>query len=331
MNLKFLVTAIATTAIFGAAISAGAQEFPLTLEHRFGTTLIEEKPTRVVSLSFAGHDNLLALGVKPVALRYWYGDDPFGVWPWAQEALGDHQPVVLEGELNIEQIAALAPDVIVGLASGITAEQYQLLSQIAPTVAAEAQYTDYSTPWPVLARTLGRVVGEDARAAQLVATIQDRIDATANSHPEWQGKSAVVAFFWEDAPGAYRSTDVRPQFLSELGFVTPQAIDDAGDSEAFYVTFSAEDPSALDTDLLLWVVSGDDLQGVKDMPLRKTLNAHLEGREVLADKLLAGAFSHGSLLSLPYVLDELIPLIEAAVDGDPATIVSSSQTGGLLD
>ena len=97
-----------------------ADPFPVTLTHKFGTTTIDTQPERVVSLGFAGIDNLLALGVKPVAVRYWYGDYPYAAWPWAQDALGDAQPVVLKGDLNIEQIAALQPDVIMAVSSGIT-------------------------------------------------------------------------------------------------------------------------------------------------------------------------------------------------------------------
>src|SRR5690606_6729085 len=110
------------------AVAAMADDFPVTLTHQFGTTTIATQPERAVSLGYSGIDNLLALGVKPVALRYWYGDYPYGVWPWAQDALGDAKPEVLKGDLNIEQIAALQPDVIMAVSSGITKEQYDLLS-----------------------------------------------------------------------------------------------------------------------------------------------------------------------------------------------------------
>jgi len=83
--------------------------------------------------------------------------------------------------------------------------------------------------------------------------------------------------------------------------------------------------------VLIWVVSGDALEGVIGMPLRKSMTSHIEGREILADEMLSAAFSHTSLLSLPHALNELLPLIELAADGDPATVVTSSQVGGLLD
>src|SRR5690349_15122229 len=132
-----VLAALAWLAAFAAP--AQAQDFPVTIEHMYGSTTITKAPERVVSLGFAGHDNILALGVHPIAVRYWYGDYPHGVWPWAEDALGGTEPVVLKGDINIEQIAALRPDLILAISSGITREQYDLLSQIAPTVASEAQ------------------------------------------------------------------------------------------------------------------------------------------------------------------------------------------------
>ncbi|MEM9439479.1 MAG: ABC transporter substrate-binding protein [Pseudomonadota bacterium] len=324
-----MITSALAVAILPFA--AEASDFPQTFEHRYGTTIIEQRPERVVSLSFSGHDDLLALGVTPVALRYWYGDFPRGVWPWAEDKLGDAEPVVLRGELDLEAIAALQPDAIVGLWSGITEDQYSLLSQIAPTVAAEAAYTDYGTPWHVRARTLGRVIGEAENADEFVGAIEARMDKIANDNPSWEGKTAAVAFHWSDAPGAYSSIDIRPLVLAELGFTTPDVINAAAaEGNGYSARFSKEDLSALDTDLLIWIVSGD-VENIRSLPLRKSLKAHKEGREVLADALLSGAFSHASLLSLPYVLDHLVPLIEVAMDGDPSTVVKSTKEAGLLD
>ena len=89
--------------------SAGGDEqaaaFPVTIEHKYGSSTIEAQPTRVVTVGFSDQDALLALGVIPVGIRDWYGDQPNAVWPWATEALGDAKPEVLSSsELNYEQI-----------------------------------------------------------------------------------------------------------------------------------------------------------------------------------------------------------------------------------
>lgn len=63
--------------------SAMANDFPLSIEHRFGTTVIESQPVRIATVDYAGTDNILALGFQPITSRYWFGDDKNGVWPWA--------------------------------------------------------------------------------------------------------------------------------------------------------------------------------------------------------------------------------------------------------
>ncbi|PCI87475.1 MAG: hypothetical protein COB24_06355 [Hyphomicrobiales bacterium] len=335
MQFRHLIFGAMASLISLTSISAVfASDFPQTFEHRYGTTIIDKKPIRVVTISYNGPDNLLALGVIPVAVRNWFDYD-YNTGPWAQEALGDAKPVVLKGDLSIEQIAALAPDVIVGMYSGISEEQYALLSQIAPVIAAEKQYTNYSTPWHVRAKTIGRVVGEAEKADAMVAALEQRIVDIAASHPEWKGKTAAVAHAGKMASGGgpivYRSIDPRPALIAQFGFVTPKKIDDLGAPEKFNAELSLEDLSPIDVDLLIWNIGDEEFDLVKNLTLRKTLNAHKQGRELVVDDVSSGALSYNSLLSLSYLFDALVPLIELAVDGDPATIVPTTKAAGLLD
>lgn len=306
-----------------------ADDFPVSFEHKFGTTTLEKKPERVVSLSFMNHDNLLALGVQPVAIRYWFGDHKYGVWPWAEALLTDEKPTVLKGEVNIEQLAALKPDVIEAMWSGISKEQYTLLSKIAPVVATLKGHEDYGTPWQTMALTTGKMVGKEARAKELVAAIENRTNAIRKAHPNWEGKTAVIAYHWGSAPGAYTSNDVRPQFLSGLGLTTPPIIDKGSKDDTFLSPVSIEDLSPLESDVLIWFGYQDNLKSIRKLALRKTLKSHIDGREIYAEPMLAAAFSHFSLLSLPYVLDTLVPEIESAIDGDPQTKVSTAVNAKL--
>ena len=147
--------------------------------------------------------------------------------------------------------------------------------------------------------------------------------AARAEHPEFEGQTAAVAFTFEELPGAYASSDARAQMLAELGFVTPPEFDElAGDQ--FYFTVSDENLATLDTDVIVWLVSDESgYAAVNDTALRPTLQAYAEGREIIADPLLSGAFSHASPLSMEYVLEELVPELALAVDGDPETVVPS--------
>lgn len=314
--------------IFLLPSSVLAEEFPVKIEHRFGISQIETLPKRVVSLSFIGHDFLLALGVKPYALRKWYGNEPYGVWPWAQEALGDAQPIVMQGEINIEQIAALKPDLIVGQWSGMTERDYALLSRIAPTIGPRKGYGNYGMPWQEMLRTMGLATGTLTKAEQIITDLETRFRKIRAAHPEWQGASSVMV--WSGQTGAFTRRDIRGQFLEALGFKVPDAVNALGTLENFYVLIPDEDLSPIDVDALVWIDSGGFASVLSRMPLRPTMRAFKEGREVYADPRLSGALSHSSPLSLTYALDRIVPLLEVAMDGDPATVVSSSRDAGIL-
>lgn len=307
-----------------ATPSSGAEEgaFPVTIETKYGEVTLEEEPERVVSVGFTEQDALLALGVVPVGIRDWYGEQPNAVWPWATDELGDATPTVLSAtEINYEAIAELDPDVIIGVSSGMTQEEYDTLSGIAPTIAQSGDVVDYGMPWRDAFRMVAAAVGRPAAAEDIIADIEGRYAAAREAHPEFDGASAAVAFYFDDQPGAYASVDGRSQVLTELGFAIPDEFDELA-GEQFFASFSLEQLELLDTDVLIWLASdGAALQETENIPGRTSLDAHTEGREVFTDVELTGAFSFNSPLSLPFVIDQLVPMLAAAVDGDPATTV----------
>ncbi|WP_119396277.1 iron-siderophore ABC transporter substrate-binding protein [Salinibius halmophilus] len=305
-------------AIAALAVSSLAAAFPITIEHKFGTTVIEEQPERVVSVDYNGADNILALGVQPVAIRYWYGDYEEVVWPWAHEVLTT-EPEILKGDLNFEQIANTNPDVIIAIWSGIDADAYEQLSKIAPVVAVPEGMGDYAMPWDQQALTVGKVLGKEAEAQAQIDAIKQQLAGYADQHPQWQGKTVAVGNRWNDNVGVYTSHDIRPLLMAEMGFTTPEAIDAAIDGNEFWVEFSMEDLSPMDADLLMWVTASNDFSNITEIPSHRFMNAVKEGREVFLGAEVTGAFSFASLLSLPHAIDAMVPMIEAALDGDPET------------
>lgn len=305
--------------------------FPVTITHKFGDVTIEAAPKRVVSIGFSDQDDLLALGITPVGIRDWYGEQPFATWPWAVEALGDAEPEVLpSGELNFEQIALLAPDLIVGVSSGMTVEDYDKLSQIAPTVAQTGDYVDYGMPWQERTTLIGQAVGQSEAADQLVSTIEERFSAVREANQDFQGATGAVAFFFNDQPGAYTTSDTRSRLMADLGFRIPADYDEIAGEGGFYASFSAEQIALLDVDTLVWLAGTDEeVAAIAASELRSGLRAAAEGREVFVDQELGGAFSFASPLSLNYLLDNLVPELIAAVDGDPTTPVPSAVMVGV--
>lgn len=288
-----------------------AQEFPLTIDHKFGQTVIEAQPERVASIDYNGADNLLALGIQPVMVRYWFGDHPRAVWPWA-DALLQGKPEILKGELNFEQIAATDPDVILALYSGITAEDYAKLSKIAPVVAIPEGVGDYELGWVDQALIAGRALGRESEAQAQVDAITARLASIAAAHPDWAGKTVTVGTAWTDKPNVYAPGDPRVQLLNQMGLQNNAALAALATPGTFYLELSEEQPEPFDSDLLLW----EGVPQTESMAFRSTLSAVTEGREVFMGPLMTGALAHTSLLSLPYALNVMEPLIADALDGD---------------
>ena len=138
----------------GAVASDGS----VTVKHAFGETKIPSPPKRVVSAGFNEQDDLLALGVVPIAVTDWFGSEPLGVWPWAQDKLGGAQPTLLSlaNGIQIDPIAALKPDLIVATNAGLDKDTYTKLSAIAPTIAQTGQDAFFE-PWMAQASAIGQV------------------------------------------------------------------------------------------------------------------------------------------------------------------------------
>ncbi|MEU6877305.1 iron-siderophore ABC transporter substrate-binding protein [Streptomyces sp. NPDC046712] len=121
--------AAAKTAAMGTDAKAG--QFPRTLTHALGTTEIKSAPKRVVVLDVGELDNVVSLGIKPVGYAPAEGDD--GIPTYLQKDAGSPKSVGTINNLNLEAIANLEPDLILG-SQLRAADKYDELSKIAPTV-----------------------------------------------------------------------------------------------------------------------------------------------------------------------------------------------------
>src|SRR5580693_5045194 len=173
----------------GAAGGSGS----VTITHVFGETNVPGPPRRVVSAGYTGQDDLLALGVVPIAVTNWFGDQPFGVWPWAQPKLGNAKPVVLnlDNGIQVQQIAGLKPDLIVATDAGLDQDTYQKLAAIAPTLA---QYDGdaFFEPWKDQAKAIGQAVFQSAQITSLINGVDKGFTAVADKNPKFKNKRAAL-------------------------------------------------------------------------------------------------------------------------------------------
>jgi iron complex transport system substrate-binding protein len=303
----------------GARTSA----FPVTIEHKYGSTTIESEPKRVVVVGLREQDALLALGVVPVATTEWYGDHPGAIFPWARDELGDAKPPEVLSQddgVEIEKVAAQRPDLILAIYSGLTRKEYESLSRLAPVVAQPKGKVDHGSSWQEETLSTGEAIGRAERARELVDETEALIEAAAAEHPEFKGQTAANV---SDYQGifVYGPQDVRTQMLEALGFTYPKELRAAFPNE-FGGQLSDEKVDALDVGALLWFADGDrSVKELKSQPVYSDLKVRKEGRDVFirADDRVYEATSFPSVLSMPTLLKELVPRLAAAADGDPAT------------
>ncbi|MFI6497776.1 ABC transporter substrate-binding protein [Nonomuraea typhae] len=176
-------------------------------------------------------------------------------------------------------------------------------------------------PWQELTEKVGTVVGKRAEAEALVKGVEDRFAQTKKDNPQFDGAGGLMASVY-DGYFVFRGQDPRNRMLASLGFKLPEDPDKVvGDK--FGATISRERLDMLDRDVLLWSVTGHakDVEGLRADDVYKNLGVAKEGREVfVVDGTEFGdAVSFITVLSLPYMLDRLVPMLQAALDGKPET------------
>ena len=308
--------------------------FPITIEHQYGTTTIASPPQRVVSIGYTEQDFLLAVGVTPVAVRYWYGDEADAVRPWAIDLVEGDAPIVLNmpyGSLNYEAILDLKPDLISAVTSGITQEEYDVLSQIAPTITQSGDYINFGMPWQEVMKMVGTAVGKGAEAEAIVAETESLFAAARANNPEFIGKTVAVSYYSQGVFGFYTSQDSRGRFFTDLGFVVPEELVQIA-GESFYANISLEQIKLIDQDLIA-VVNLQFVEGGRDTlesdVLFSQLDAVKESRVVYLDEQSENALGYSSPLSLSYALEAALPQL-TAIFGASTTAATSCEAGYRL-
>ncbi len=295
---------------------ADSAAFPVTVEHKYGSTTIEAEPKKVVTLGLSDQDAVLALGVKPVGAVDWFKEDPYGKWPWTKDLWGSNTPEIVgeRDEYNVEKIAALDPDLIIAQYSGMKKEQYDTLSKIAKVVAQPKGHEDYQAPWQVMTQQIGKALGRSAESDKLIADIDARFEAVRDKHPEWKGMTVAVGEPYE--PGkfsAFSPKDPKVIFLQEMGFTTSEKYRGALGKENI-ADLSFERLDVMEADRTVWLGTPETEQAMKADPLYRKTKVHQEKRDLFLpydSPDIGAALSFNTVLSIPYAIDEVEPLLTA--------------------
>ncbi|HSU02801.1 MAG TPA: ABC transporter substrate-binding protein [Nocardioides sp.] len=307
-----------------ATTTAEADAFPVTIEHAFGETTIESEPTRVATLGWTDHDHAVALGVVPVgATKITWGGNKAGSTDWfdaAVEEAGAEAPVRYDDAdgAPIDEIAKLAPDLILATNSGVTEAEYAKLSKIAPVVA----YPEFpwTTDWRTSLETVGQALGRADLAADVAADTEATIEDAKQSYPELEGAQLIYGYLAAtdlSSIGMYAPADPRVALMRDFGMVDAPVVADAIKPGEFYGMVSAEKATELESDVFVtWVDSEESLETIEGDKLLSQIPAIADGHfyaETDMERTMAA--TNPTPLSIPVIVSDFIPNVAKALEG----------------
>ncbi|WP_372661365.1 ABC transporter substrate-binding protein [Cohnella sp.] len=289
-----------------AASSSASVSTERVIKHALGETPINGTPERVVVLTNEGTEALIALGVKPVgAVKSWSGD------PWYEHIKDKMDGVTVvgdESQPNLELIAGLQPDLIIG--NKLRHEKiYEQLKAIAPTIESETLRGSWKNNFQLYAETLGKADDGDKLIAEFDTRIEDfkvkagdKLKETVSVVRFMAGKTRVyhtdtfsgIIF---DQIGITRNPMTLNSKVTFADEITKERLPETEADRLFYFTYETGDSKATDT----------EKEWTND-PLWQSLNAVKNGKVYRVDDAVWN--TAGGILAANVMLDQLSAIYE---------------------
>lgn len=273
----------------------------VTVEHAMGKTEVPANPKRVVILTNEGTEALLELGVKPVgAVKSWTGD-PW--YPHIKDKMKDVKVVGDEGQVNVETIASLKPDLIIG--NKMRHEKvYEQLKAIAPTVFSETLRGEWKDNFKFYAKALNK----EKEGQKVVADYESRMKDLKGKLGDKVNQEISMVRFMPGDVRIYHGDTFSGVILKELGFKRPgdQNKDDFAERNV-----SKERISFIECDVLFYFTfdKGNEKKGSElekeyiNDPLFKNLNAVKNGKAYKVDDVIWN--TAGGVIAANLLLDDI--------------------------
>ncbi|GIP46440.1 iron siderophore-binding protein [Paenibacillus sp. J53TS2] len=276
------------------------------VKHAMGETEIVGTPQKVVILTNEGTEALLALGVKPVgAVRSWTGD------PWYPHIKDEMEGVTVVGEEsqpNLELIAGLQPDLIIG--NKMRQEKvYEQLQAIAPTVMSE----DLRGNWMNNFKLYAEALGLSDKGDELLSAYDARIDDFKSKAGDKLKDTVSVVRFMDGKTRVYHTNTFSGIIFEQLGIarnpmtlnakdtfvdeITKERLPEVDADRLFYFTYETGDGKANQT----------ELDWTND-PLWKNLNVVKNEKTYKVDDAIWN--TAGGIKAANLMLDELYQIYE---------------------
>ena len=296
---------------------SGTSTFPVTITHKFGSTTISAPPQRVVTVG--DEDIAFALGITPVGIVRNTSTES-GIAPWLESRIDRTKTTLIdvppgaEGEgaagVNIEQVAALKPDLILAINDYGLEIDYPNLAKIAPTVGYQRAWGEQG--WQEQTMIGARALGLEERGRQVVAETEAATHAVRDANPGLIGRTVTYSFVY--GPGQISTLksaqDPGVKLLQELGMQLPQSVRDlpdiAPDNPGGALSF--ENISLLDADVIVMAYVTKELQDqVENLELFKKLRGVQAKGYIVLDLPTVSALRSPTVLSIRWGLDQIKP------------------------
>ncbi|BBI33590.1 ABC transporter substrate-binding protein [Cohnella abietis] len=307
MRLSFILSlVVAVTLVLSGCAEKSAnkeetgKDGEYSVEHAMGKTVIPATPKRIVVLTNEGTEAVLSLGITPVGIVRAWGLDP--TYQHLTEQLKDVQLLGDENQPNLELIASLKPDLILG--NKFRQEKiYDQLSDIAPTVFSERLSGDWKLNYKVYADALNL---KDKGASNLAAFDKKTADLKAELGDKASSKVSIVRFNPGGIVRIYYNDTFSGTILKQVGLLRPATQDKAEFSE----DVGKERIPDMEGDVLFFFTYDDDKGGAakaeeewQKEELWKNLDVVKKGN---VHKVYDGIWnSSGGIISANLVLDDL--------------------------
>ncbi|MFJ8580989.1 iron-siderophore ABC transporter substrate-binding protein [Micromonospora sp. NPDC093277] len=302
---------------------AGSDTFEkVTIKHALGEAVISKKPQRIVALGQGSTETAIALGTVPVGIEeYAWGSDETGYLPWIHKAVverGRELPKQFKGgtELDIETIVGLEPDLILAPWSGVTQEQYDLLKDIAPTVAYREQ--PWVITWEEQIEVIGRAMGQQADAAKLIEDVKGQLAKA--TRPEYA--NITFSYIYNTGPGTlgvFFPTEQRVAMVSALGLKLDPAVEtlrkfEVKGTDSASIGLENADKLAGSDLIFTFYTDAKNRAEIEAQPLYKKIPAVARGSVVApTDQPFVTGSSIINPLTVPWTIERFTPLIDEAV------------------
>lgn len=326
-----LWAATATAALLlGATAACGSDDggeeaaddgFRITQVNHWGTTEIEGRPERVAVVSGGDRDIAYALGIEPVIQPVYPGSFVSAYVSETEKKLGIETPVSYDDtdSTDFVAIAKTKPDVILAMNSYTIDQDYEQLAQIAPVVTYADPDDVNDLTWQERARRAAEGLGMVKEGEEVVAAAEKTASDAAAEHAELAGKTytyVVVhpeqlsyASYAEQDPGVFEALGLKKAANAKNYDVDDNAV-------------SLENVIDFDADMVLisypfgsdGVISREALESNK---LWQSVPAVRDGRwsVIDAESGLASDVAYPSVLSYPWVVNKLVPVVADAAAG----------------